>query len=402
MGEGPLVSVIVPTYNRANLLREALDSIVSQEGAGQQFETEIIVVDDVSTDATAEVVTHYPNIRYIRLTQKRDLAGARNVGLAASHGGYVAFLDDDDLWLPHKLRVQLPVLAAHPEAGAVYSHVIVRTDGQEWVYPDAPQPPSGAIYRPLLRGNVCGNVLGFLLRRSALEAAGLFDETLIAAEDYDLWLRLAFRFPVLFLPGPVGVFRPTRHGKRATTLAGGKRGEEILRIAEKTLALLPDTAESTQLKQEARAWADARVVTELASARDARSVQPQMIEAVRRHPSILEDSDVRMSLASTARRSALASPSPISAIQAFCSEVAAAVEGNAPLPHDRRTLRRLLARIWADVAAGLFLGSPRRTREAWSAMAHAARQDPLHLTRTVLRILLKGAQCIKRAVARNA
>src|SRR5262249_38807625 len=94
----PLVSVIIATHNRATLLPTALDSVYAQKGIGEQFDVEVIVVDDASSDSTSDIVRQsYPSARYIRLPENRGVSGTRNAGLAASQGAFVAFLDDDDV-----------------------------------------------------------------------------------------------------------------------------------------------------------------------------------------------------------------------------------------------------------------------------------------------------------------
>src|SRR6516162_2547473 len=126
----PLVSVIIATRNRAALLGRALDSVFSQWGLGVEFDLDVIVVDDASTDSTATVVAEYPQVRYLRLSTQRGVSAARNAGIEASRGTFVCFLDDDDVWLPGRLRLQLPVLERHPEAGAVYSQVLNTYSGE--------------------------------------------------------------------------------------------------------------------------------------------------------------------------------------------------------------------------------------------------------------------------------
>ena len=99
----PLVSVVIPTYNRAALLDEALSSAGAQVGAGTLFDVEIVVVDDASSNETPAAVRRHPTVRYIRHATNRGGSAARNTGIAASSGSLIAFLDDDDLWLPNKL-----------------------------------------------------------------------------------------------------------------------------------------------------------------------------------------------------------------------------------------------------------------------------------------------------------
>src|SRR5262249_28442735 len=149
----PLVSVIVPTHNRAMLLARALDSVFSQYGVGEQFDLEVIVIDDASTDSTSNVMQQsYPGARYIRFTQSRGVAGARNAGVAVSQGAFVAFLDDDDVWLPGHLRLQIPAFKRHPEAGVVYSQVFFAPYGKP--DPVRSRAPSGWIFTSLLMGSV--------------------------------------------------------------------------------------------------------------------------------------------------------------------------------------------------------------------------------------------------------
>ena len=134
----PIVSVVIPTHNRAKLVSEAIDSVYQQEGLGKDFNIEIIVVDDASTDSTSEVIKGFPAVRYIRFSTNLGPAAARNAGIRASTGKYVAFLDDDDIWLPHRLRSQVPMLEANPSVGVVYGHGYTDGDGfSNVIWPDA-------------------------------------------------------------------------------------------------------------------------------------------------------------------------------------------------------------------------------------------------------------------------
>lgn len=364
----PLVSAIVSTCDRAGLLSGALDSVLAQDGVGEGFDLEVIVVDDASTDATSDVVACYPSVRYVRLPERRGASAARNAGVAASRGRYIAFLDDDDLWLPGKLRLQVPALAAHPEAGAVYSHVIARGDGPDSLRPTEANPHSGAVFLALLRGNVLGGVLRFLIRRAALDVAGSFDETVPTGEDYDLWLRLAFHFPIVFVPGPVGVWRVNPRGKRATNMSKGLSAERIRYVAEKAIALLPDTPEHAALREQARVWAEMRVVTQLSAAEDAGAVLPRMVEALSCRPAIVRDAEVRAALLRTAQRCVAASGAPLAAARAVCGEIGAAVRGRLAAD-DRWRLQRLLAAIWWRAGADLLWRARR-----WRAVSSGVRR----------------------------
>src|SRR5579864_7714251 len=168
----PLVSTIIPTHNRAALLPRALDSVYAQEGIGELFDQEVIVVDDASTDRTFEVVQRYPYVRYVRLAaprreSSRGASAAQNAGIRASRGTLLAFLHDDDMWLPHRLSVQVAMLASHPEAGAVYSQEVDPSSGRAG--PDVTRGASEWIFRALLeRGNFVP-VSTLLVRSHALE-----------------------------------------------------------------------------------------------------------------------------------------------------------------------------------------------------------------------------------------
>jgi glycosyltransferase involved in cell wall biosynthesis len=130
----PLVSVVIPTFNRVATLREALDSVYSQEAIGDVFDLEVIVADDASTDTTADVARDYP-LRYVRLEKNAGASAARNAGIRASRGTYIAMLDDDDLWMPHRLRAHVPQLEMRPDVRVVYGQVLVKGDGPDSLWP---------------------------------------------------------------------------------------------------------------------------------------------------------------------------------------------------------------------------------------------------------------------------
>lgn len=159
MSTRPSVTAIIPTHNRAELLRDALDSIFAQEGRGQQFDLDVVVVDDASTDHTPQVVSQYPEARSVRLPVNQGVSAARNAGIDRSSGTYLAFLDDDDVWLPRKLSSQVAALEAHPEAGVAYSQFIITSVPEQskqalrsahagLLFP-APTAPSGSLFRRL-------------------------------------------------------------------------------------------------------------------------------------------------------------------------------------------------------------------------------------------------------------
>lgn len=270
----PLVSVVIPTRNRARPLHEALRSVYAQEGIGDQFRMEVIVVDNASTDDTPEVVRQFSRVRYIRLPMNQGGAAARNVGVKASKGTWVAFLDDDDVWLPHNLRLQIAALAARPEAEVVYGQCIFRFLDYERVQPDARHAPVGSVFGPLLMHNFVSSPSAIIARRRALEAAGYFDESLASGEDYDMLLRLALRVRFEFVDGPVVIYRRIPAGKYSLYLVR-TGGGSLRRVVEKALAMLPDTAQYKDLKRAALASVEVRIAADLEDIRRAGSTRPR-------------------------------------------------------------------------------------------------------------------------------
>jgi len=189
----PGISVVIPTYNRAGCISEAIDSVLAQTRA----DFEIIVVDDGSTDATQEVLARYGNrIRYI-YQENAGVSAARNRGVREARGEWVAFLDSDDEWLPEKLDRQTACLAIYPDVIGIVSDVQMIVgeisqrlfDIRNFRLPDADY---AKLDRPLVSVyEVNYFPSSFMFRRDALMAAGLFDEKLSFCEDIDLCGRLA-------------------------------------------------------------------------------------------------------------------------------------------------------------------------------------------------------------------
>ena len=198
----PLVSVIIPTYNRADLVRQAVASVKAQ--TFRDFE--IVVVDDGGTDGTYEALAADRELRVLRHPHRRGVAAARNLGVAAARGEWLAFLDSDDLWLPDKLARQIFVRGRQPEL------LICQTD-ETWVRrgvrvnkPAAHRKVAGRIFLPsLARCMISPSAV--MLHRRLLDDHGGFDATLPAAEDYDLWLRLTWRYEVGLVDEPLVIKR---------------------------------------------------------------------------------------------------------------------------------------------------------------------------------------------------
>ncbi len=204
----PLVSVVIPTYNCARYIGEAIESVLAQDFEGR----EIVVVDDGSTDSTREVLGSFGSDVRCIVQENRGAPAARNTGIRAARGQYIAFLDADDVWLPGKLRLQMEFLEGHPQVGLAFTDALW-FDERRIIYPSwtaqrdrftAGQdlPPGGTLIRGLYRELVLQNfitVSSGVFRRSAYAAVGPFEETYRTGEDHHYWLRLAARYPIGYI-----------------------------------------------------------------------------------------------------------------------------------------------------------------------------------------------------------
>jgi glycosyltransferase involved in cell wall biosynthesis len=191
----PMVSVIIPAFDRPRRLVRAIRSILSQTFK----DYEIIVVDDGSSEDTEEALDPYmPLIHYIRHHENRGVSAARNTGIRCSTAPWIALLDSDDYWLEDKLCVQMEYLDQNPGAFACQTEEIWIRNGRRVNPKRKHKKPSGDIFARSLA--LClVSPSSVILKRSLLEEVGLFDETLPAAEDYDLWLRISCRYPVYLI-----------------------------------------------------------------------------------------------------------------------------------------------------------------------------------------------------------
>jgi glycosyltransferase involved in cell wall biosynthesis len=217
-----MISVVVPTHDRAQMLPRALRSVQQQT----YTDRELIVVDDGSTDETVRVVRDLGvPVRYLWQSHA-GVSAARNRGIAAARGDWVAFLDSDDEWLPTKLARQMACVAVHPEAVACQTDEIWIRNGVRVNPGVRHRKPSGDIFLASLE--LClVSPSAVMVRRERLEALGGFDEGLPACEDYDLWLRLAAGASVHLVPELLTV----RHGGHADQLSRRHWGMDRFRVA---------------------------------------------------------------------------------------------------------------------------------------------------------------------------
>jgi len=186
---------------------------------------EVIVVDDGSTDGTIDLLQRFPEIRVHRWEDNRGVSAARNQGIEMARGEWICFLDSDDRWVESKLQVQVDWMQAHPECLACYTDEI-------WIRNDVRVNPknkhrkySGQIFRQCLPLCII-SPSSIMMRASVLDAVGGFDADLAACEDYDLWLRLASRYPVDFIPEKLII----KTGGHADQLSQKFRGMDRFRV----------------------------------------------------------------------------------------------------------------------------------------------------------------------------
>jgi len=200
-GSGDLVSVIIPCYNQARFLAQAIDSVLGQTHA----DYEIIVVDDGSPDNVPDITASYPLVRYVR-QGNQGLGAARNTGIRESKGSCLVFLDADDRLLPHALETGLKCLKAHPDCAFVAGRCNwVTLDGS--ILPSPAQPTvESDHYRQLLIDNCRIYTMTAMFRRWVFDVVGGYDTSLAAAEDWDLNLRIGRRFPICLHSDVVGEY----------------------------------------------------------------------------------------------------------------------------------------------------------------------------------------------------
>ncbi len=182
-----MVSVVIPTHNRVDLLPRAIESVLNQT----YKDIELIVVSDGSTDGTDEFMGKYANnsrIKYINYQPAKGGNFARNSGIDAASGDYVAFLDDDDEWLPNKVEKQVALMEADKEVGLVYTGINCIYVNENITYPFIPKL-RGDLSKEILFQNCVGSTSSVMLRRSHCRACR-FDENLQALQDFDLWIKV--------------------------------------------------------------------------------------------------------------------------------------------------------------------------------------------------------------------
>ncbi len=233
-----MISIIIPTYNRAPVLREAIHSVFNQDyfqGSEPGKTYELIIVDDGSTDDTEQLAEDFGDRLYYVRQQNRGVSAARNVGIDLAKGEYIAFLDSDDLWKREKLSVQMSLMEALPRTKLCYTDEILMRMGVFVNPKNRHRKYSGWIFDKVLPLCLL-SLSSALFRREVFDEVGCFDESLPACEDYDLGIRLAHRYPIHFIDS----FLITKRGGHADQLSKKYWGMDRFRVKALEKALLLD------------------------------------------------------------------------------------------------------------------------------------------------------------------
>jgi glycosyltransferase involved in cell wall biosynthesis len=188
------ISVIIPTYNRASVLSRAIDSVLAQSHSAD----EIIVVDDGSTDETQKLIeSQYPQINYIYQSNK-GVSAARNTGIQQANGNWICLLDSDDSWQINKLKKQYNAINENSDYLICHTNETWYRDGKILNQGKKHEKRGGYIFQHCLP--LCAiSPSSVMINKQVFDDLGLFDEELPACEDYDMWLRITAKYPVLFI-----------------------------------------------------------------------------------------------------------------------------------------------------------------------------------------------------------
>jgi len=210
------VSVIIPTFNRSAFLKESIESVLAQT----YRDFELIVVDDGSTDNTPEIMSLF-EVKISTITSKHEgPSAARNRGIMAAQGEFIAFLDSDDLWLPDKLEKQINFFRSNPEVFVCQTEEIWIRNGVRVNPREKHKKYSGWIFDRCLPLCIV-SPSAVMIHRNVFDRVGLFDETMPACEDYDLWLRIAPHYQIYLIEEPLAIKRgghPDQQSKRVPAL----------------------------------------------------------------------------------------------------------------------------------------------------------------------------------------
>ena len=279
MTDGPRVTVVIPTCNRAFLLPGAIESVLRQS----YQDLEVVVCDDGSTDDTAARVASFgERVRYLQLAHTGRPGSPRNQGIEAARGELVAFLDDDDLWDPEKLARQVDLLDLQGLDVVYTDRRLVFNDGStsETIVTPAPASPDGLLDL-VVEGNF-PHVCTLLTKRTLLQQVGGFDETLATGEDLDLWLKLGPLALAAKVPDPLVLIR--RRPGSLSDRSGSLAFRNAIRVLERALATGEMRPAQRRICRATLGRLQARLAAVLAGRGDFAGARRAALQAIRRAP----------------------------------------------------------------------------------------------------------------------
>ncbi|NER92648.1 MAG: glycosyltransferase [Symploca sp. SIO1B1] len=237
----PTISVIIPAYNAQKTIQETINSVLNQTFS----DFELIVINDGSQDSTLEIVSSISDLRMrVYSYPNAGPQKSRNRGIAQATGEYVSFLDADDLWRADKLEAQLQALQGNSQAAVAYSWTDYINESGQYLRPGPQFEFNGDVYARLLLSDFVGSGSNPLIRTSALQKVGNFDESLPAAQDWEMWLRLAAQYHFVAVPSVQVLYRVSANSWSANV----ERMEVAsLRVIEEAFARAPESIQ--HLKQ---------------------------------------------------------------------------------------------------------------------------------------------------------
>jgi glycosyltransferase involved in cell wall biosynthesis len=237
----PAISVVIPVFNGEKTIRETVNSVLNQTFS----DFELIVINDGSTDSTLEILDSIQDSRLKVISYSNaGLAASRNRGITHATGEFISFLDADDLWLPEKLAEQLKALQTNPEAAVAYSWTDYINAESQFLQSGSHISVSGDVFSKLIVINFIESGSNVLIRKSALNEVGNFDEALTAAEDWDMFLRLAARYHFVAVPLSHILYRRTNSMSSNVT----RQENECLKVLERAYVKAPASLQHLRQK----------------------------------------------------------------------------------------------------------------------------------------------------------
>lgn len=237
----PTISVIIPAYNAEKTIKQTIESVLNQTFS----DFELTIVNDGSTDSTLDIVNSIKDSRIQVFSHPNSGPNrTRNRGISQASGEYISFLDADDLWTSDKLEAQLKALQANPEAAVAYSWTNWIDEDGQYLHQGSYSRATGDVYLQLLLLDFIGSGSNPLICSQALAEVGGFDESLVAGQDWDMWLRLAARYQFVVVPSPKVLYRKSLNSWSSNF---ARREVGFRQVIEKALARSPESIQ--QLKR---------------------------------------------------------------------------------------------------------------------------------------------------------